>query len=312
MAEGFAVIVPIVILMIVGAALRFIHFFDEHDVACMSKLVFWVISPVMLFRGAMRVKMDWVANLDLAMGIYLAAVLTAMIVFFAGKYLLRSPGDILPISVYTCFRSNSMMVGLPVVTLALGDAAMAAVAIYFAVTEVGYNFLTSLFAELVMASGGSKSRMLLKALRGVVRNPLVIGSAAGLAFSTVGIHALPQNIDKVFVIITNMAIGTSVLMIGASLKLANFGTNLKLLFSDAFVRFGLFPAIMLFALSLFSVSELVKQVTVLFSAASGANITFIMAREYGLNAQYSAEYIALTTLLFVVTMPVWLNILHVV
>lgn len=312
MAEGFSVIVPIVLLMILGAALRYIHFFDDHDVACMSKLVFWVISPAMLFRGAMQLEMDWAANLDLAKGIFSAAVLTAAIVFLAGRYLLRSPGDILPISVYTCFRSNSMMVGLPVVTLTLGEAAMPAVAIYFAVTEVGYNFLTALFAELVMATGGGKSRMILKALRGVVRNPLVIGSAAGLALAAAGVHAMPRNLDKVFVIITNMAVGTSVLMIGASLKLASFGSNLKLLFSDMFVRYVLFPGLMLAALTFFSVDGLVKQTVVIFSAATGANITYIMAKEYGLNAEYAAEYVALTTLLFVVAMPAWLNILNVV
>lgn len=312
MMEGFAVIVPMVLLMMIGAALRYIKFFNDHDVSCMAKLVFWVISPIMLFRGALRIEMDWASNLNLAKGIYLAAILTAVVVYLTGKYLLKSPKDILPISVYTSFRSNSMMVGLPVVTLAIGERAMPAVAIYFAVTEVGYNFLTSLSAELVMASSGGIGKMLRKALLGVVKNPLVIGSALGLLGSTAGIHSLPESIDKVFVIITNMAVGTSVLMIGASLKIASFGANLKLLLSDVFIRFGVFPALMFAALRIFQVDETVTQTVVIFSAATGANITYIMAKEYGLNAEYAAEYVVLTTFLFVLAMPVWLNVLKVV
>lgn len=303
---------PIVLLITLGAALRYFDFFNDNDVACMSKLVYWIISPSILFRFAMGLEIDWAANLNLAKAVYLAVIFTMVSVFLVGRYVLRTPKDILPISVYCSFRSNSMMVGVPVAALVLGERAMPFVAVYFAVTEIGYNFITAIAAELVMARGSGFLKMIGNAVRGAVRNPFVIGSALGLLCAELGFRQMPELLDKVLVIISNMAIATSVLMIGASLKLSRFEANLKVLSYDIFVRFALFPAAMLWSLTAFNVSGTLKQVIVILSAASGANITFILARELGLNSQYGAEFTALTTVLFVAAMPFWLYVLGLV
>lgn len=244
--EGFFIISPLALLMALGAALRYLNFWNDGDVSCMSKLIYYIICPAMLFRFGMGMELDWAANLSLAKGIYLAVFVTVAAVFFAGRFLLKTPEDILPISVGCSFRSNSILIGMPVVTLVFGEAAYPLAAIYFAVTEVGYNFITLFSAELVMARGASASRLIRKALLNSARNPLLIGSALGLLCSALG------------------------------------------------------------------VDETLKHVVVVFSAAPCANITFVLTKELGLNYQKSAELIAASTLLFVLAMPFWLNVLGLV
>lgn len=309
--EGFSVIMPLVLLMASGAALRYVKFFNDSDVACMSKLIYWLICPAMLFNFAMKMDLDWAANLTLAKGIYLAVLSTVAGVYLIGRYLLKIPWDILPISVSCSFRSNSMLIGLPVAALVLGEAVFPLAAVYFAVTEVGYNLITSLTAELLAARGGGGG-LIRKSLLGAARNPLVIGSVLGLLFSSLGLHSMPEQVDKVFQIITNMSVGVSVLMIGASLKLKKGVQNVKALVFDVFVRFGLFPAAMFLALSAFKADETMKQVIVIISAAPSGNITFILANELGLNSRQSAEFIAASTLFFVLATPFWLNVLGLV
>lgn len=310
--EGFSIISPLVLLMGLGAALRCLGFWNDGDVSCMSKLIYYIICPAMLFRFAMSTELDWETNLNLAKGIYLAVFLTVAAVFAAGRYLLKTPEDIMPISVGCSFRSNSILIGMPVVALVFGEAAYPLAAIYFAVTEVGYNFITLFSAELVMARGASASRLMKNALLSSARNPLLIGSALGLLCSALGLRSMPEQADKAFQIITNMAAGISMLMIGAGLKPAKRASDFKTLAFDLFIRFGFFPLTMLLALSAFGVEETLKHIIVIVSAAPCANITFVLTKELGLNYQKSAELIAASTLLFVLTMPFWLNVLGLV
>lgn len=310
--EGFFIISPLALLMALGAALRYLNFWNDGDVSCMSKLIYYIICPAMLFRFGMGMELDWAANLSLAKGIYLAVFVTVAAVFFAGRFLLKTPEDILPISVGCSFRSNSILIGMPVVTLVFGEAAYPLAAIYFAVTEVGYNFITLFSAELVMARGASASRLIRKALLNSARNPLLIGSALGLLCSALGLRTMPESVDRAFQLITAMSGGIAMLMIGAGLKPAKRVSDYKTLALDLSVRFIFFPLSVLLALSACGVDETLKHVVVVFSAAPCANITFVLTKELGLNYQKSAELIAASTLLFVLAMPFWLNILGLV
>lgn len=311
--QGFLVVAPIVLLMLLGAILRRTKFLSESDVSCLAKLVYWMISPCILFRGALQLEMDWGSHANYAAAIYLSAVVIGVLVFLFGRYVLRNyGGKVLPISVLASFRCNSIMVGIPVVMLAMGEAGIAPIAIYFAVTEAGYNLLSILGGELTRGEGGEMRGMMRKAVRGIATNPMLWASLSGLILSAFGFHRLPGPVDMVFTMIANMATGASVLMIGASLNLDSIRSNAIALLPDCAVRLLVHPALLYLCFLVFPVSDEIMKSAVIMTAAPAPNIAFVFAKGMGLNAEYAAGLIGMTTIGFVLTMPVWLNFMKVV
>lgn len=311
--QGFIIVAPLVILMTLGAVLRRTGFLVESDVACMAKLIFWLVSPAVLFRGAMQLEMDWSRHVGYAAAMYGSAILVAIGVYLFGRFVLcNAGGKVLPVSVLSSFRSNSIMVGIPVVMLAMGDDGLVPIAIYFAVTEVGYNLLSIMGAEFSRGGAPKLREQLPKALRGVAVNPLIWASLSGLIVSAFGFHALPGPLATAFTMITNMAGGISILMIGASLDFSKIGRNLKQLLPDCAVRLLIHPALLYAFFRVFQTDPPMMQAAMLITAAPAPNIAFVFAKAMGFDAEYGAGLIGITTVAFVVTMPVWLNILGLV
>lgn len=311
--QGFLIIAPIIILMAIGAIMRKVGFLVESDVKCLSKLVFWIISPAILFRGALNLEMNWASHANYAISIYASAALIAVLVYLFGRYVLRNAGGaILPISVLASFRCNSIMIGIPVVMLAFGERGAAPIAVYFAVTETGYNLMSIVSAELVRGGSGSFREMVRKALRGIAINPMLWASLSGLALSAMGFHSMPEAIDTVFVAIANMATGASVLMIGASLDVSAIRRSVSQLVPDTAVRLLVHPALLLLCFKFFPAAPEMMQTAVVITAAPAPNIAFVLAQGMGFDADYAAGLIGITTVAFVVTMPIWLNVLNLV
>lgn len=311
--QGFLIVSPLVVLMFIGGALRRTGFLKESDVHCMAKLVYWMVSPAILFRAALRLEMNWSDNLNYAAAVFTAAILIGVGVYLFGRFVLRNAGGlVLPVSVLASFRSNSIMIGIPVVMLTLGEAGAAPVAIYFAVTEAGYNLLSIFGAELSRGSGAGIRRMSAKALRGVATNPMFLASVSGLLISSFGFRALPGPLDKVFVLIADMATGLSLMMIGASLRLSSIRDNARALLPDCAVRLLIHPALLCLCFLLFPASPDTVRTAVIMTAAASPNIAFVFAQGMGLDSEYAAGLVGITTVGFIVTMPLWLNFLGVV
>lgn len=309
--ESFYLIAPVILLLALGIAFKHFGFLNESDVQCMAKLVYWVVSPSLFFRAAMRTKMNWGDHINLIAAIYIAVALVALLAFCVGRFLLRSREETLSVSVLASFRSNSFSLGLPVIRLLMGDAVMPVMAVYFAVTETGYNLMSSLTGELSRSSRGADHRLIVtKAIRGVITNPMVTSSLLGLTLSGMGIHSMPPTIDKVFLLIGDMAAGLSVLMVGASLRLNHLGKNFTRLLPDCFIRLVLHPAILLACFAFFPVPFEIKKITILLTATPTAIIAFVMSKGMGLDSEYAAELIGVTTLLFVATLPLWIKFLQ--
>ena len=311
--HSFYIISPIVILMFIGALLRRFSFFDDNDIRCMSKTVYWIISPSILFRAALELEMDWSSQANYAAAVYLSAVGIALMVYLLGRYILKNAGGlVLPVSVLSSFRCNSIMVGIPVVMLSLGDVGIGPIAVYFAVTEAGYNLLSIFTAELSRGESSKLKEMTAIALKRIAVNPMLIASISGLVLSAFGFNALPGSIDGVFTMVANMAGGTSILMIGASLRISVIKKNFWSLLPDTAVRLFIHPALMYLCFKLFPVGTEAMQATIILTAAPAPNIAFVFAQGMGLDSEYAAGLIGMTTIGFAVSMPFWLSFLGVV
>jgi len=149
----------------------------------LSRLAFNFGLPLMLFAGAATV--DYT---DLSAARYLLAGVLASLLTFAASWLYTRwrghPRKLQGIFVQSAFRSNLAIVGVSLCVAAYGEEGTALAAMPVALLTVLYNVLA--VAVLDTTLGRETGTMAL--LRGIAKNPLIIGISLGILLS---VSALP-------------------------------------------------------------------------------------------------------------------------
>lgn len=195
---------------------------------------------------------------------------------------------------------NNGFIGLPITLAIFGEEALFYMA-FFQIVLVLYLFgpgiLQIHYGE--KKSGGGQS------LKKAVLNPVVIAAAIGIIILALGIR-LPEVIHKSLDTIGSATTPLSMIVIGIQLGTSNFKKIIrnKDLMVSSIVKMLLTPAITILLVNWLPVSNIIKVVAVFGAAFPSAVAVTPIAQMEGKNALLSAEGVAFTTLLSLVTIPV--------
>ncbi|MEM1013348.1 MAG: AEC family transporter [Planctomycetota bacterium] len=181
-------LLPLVLLVSLGAALMRFGFLERATRQQLDRLVYWVCLPALL------TKMIGVAGgLDRAVGEVALALALATVAAAAigaiGWKVLRGGSDAFGVMVQGSCRGNLAFVGVPVVALGGGSPrAIAMAAVALAPTVLLFNVLavSALSWGRSRGSGLSGANLLKGVGRELVTNPILIACAAGLTLATSG------------------------------------------------------------------------------------------------------------------------------
>lgn len=200
--------------------------------------------------------------------------------------------------------SNNLLLGLPLATTLLGQAAVPTVALVLVFNAL--TLWTLVTVSIEWARHGSPSLHGFAAtLRGVVTNPIILAIVSGTAFSFTGVP-LPQVVDSPLSMLATTS--TPLALVALGMGLAGYPVRegwrvsatisvLKLVVQPAVV-WGLAVAVGLPTLE-------TRAVVLLASIAVGANV-YLMAQHFKALQGPVAASLVLTTALAAVTTPAWL------
>ncbi|MBR2293346.1 MAG: AEC family transporter [Clostridia bacterium] len=202
---AFDAVMPLVLIIFVGAWLRRIGLFTDHFLSVGYKFSFRIALPCMLFCNVYAIKS--IQDIDFSTVLY--AVLAIVGLFLVGLVLVtlfvrddRQRGVILQ----CIFRSNCAVVGVPLTESLGGSAAVQCVAIITAFTIPLFNILAvvslSVFCgEKKEGKSGFLAIDWKKIGLNIVKNPLIIGIAAGvLCLALRGLIPVGADGEKVFLL----------------------------------------------------------------------------------------------------------------
>lgn len=187
-------IVPIILLIVLGYILKKINFLNPNFVKTGNKFVFRVCLPCMLFINIYD-KMDSFA--DIRWDVVLYAVVIICVIFGLGlltAVLTTKKQNRRGVILQCSFRSNFAIIGLTLVERLGGDSGIAGIISAFSIPV--FNILAvialSVFTEEETAEIQTvKPKHSIKNIvLNIVKNPLIIGVAAGLVF--VGIREIER------------------------------------------------------------------------------------------------------------------------
>ncbi|MBE6917099.1 MAG: AEC family transporter [Ruminococcaceae bacterium] len=176
---AFNAVVPIILIVLLGYFLRRKQFLSDNFLSVGNKLVFRVLLPVMLFINVYNIP----SFSSIPWDIVVYCIVTTLLLFALGL-VAAITGTPVPqrrgVIAQCCFRSNFALIGLPLAAAVGNDEAIALASVLSAFTIPLYNILAVVCLTMFLPNGNKKSAGIGHILSSVVRNPLILGVAAGL------------------------------------------------------------------------------------------------------------------------------------
>jgi len=287
---SFSVTGPIFMMLMLGIVLARVGLINDAFIDVGSRLVFNVTLPALLFISIVNTDFEQTANLALV--IYgIAATLVIFVLLELAAARLVQPPEERGVVVQGAYRSNMAITGLAYCVNAYGEEGLAVASLYLALVTILYNIL----GVLTLSRSLHRGRGLKGMMRGIVRNPLIIGIVMALpvAWLEVRLPALLLDTGRYF---GQMTLPLALLCTGGSLNLRalRYGLGNALIASAG--KLMVVPVLITVGGYLVGFRGIQLGVLLLMSSTPTAAASYVMVRSMGGNAQLAANIIVVTTL----------------
>ena len=297
---------PIFLMMVLGYLFHKLGWIDDVFAEKMNKFVFLIPLPVLLFGDLATVDIEeaWDTRFVLYcfFATFFSILIAALLSCFWKDRSIR--GEFIQAS----YRSSAAILGIAFITSIYGDSGMAPLMI------IGSVPLYNIFAVLVLSAFQSDRRKMgkkiwLDTLKGIVRNPIMIGIVAGLLWSALRIP-MPTIMEKTVDMIGDTASPLGLMAMGATFNFKKAAGKIKPSILASFLKLVGFVCIFMpIAVKLgFRNEELVAILIMLGSATTVS--CYVMARNMGHDGVLTSNTVMLTTLFSAFTLTMWLFILR--
>jgi predicted permease len=291
--------------VLAGALLARLGWLSDHLNDRISRLSFRYGLPLMLFAGAAGV--DY-ASLLTATYLLAGVIGTLLVVTLSWFYSiwrghpLRERG----IFVQGAYRSNLAIMGLALCISAYGQQGAQLAALAVAVMTSLYNILIVFLLNNTL--GGTSSPR--AAVLGVVRNPLIIGIAAGVALSVSGLP-IPAVVKPAGAWLSAFFLPLMLICIGGAMKLGELRNSGALAWESTLWRLLVAPAIVVGLAMVLGVRGPPLGVLFLLVGAPAAASGYIMVVAAKGNGVLAANIVVLSTLFSAASLTLGLFLLSI-
>ena len=259
-----------------------------------ERLVYFVLFPALLFHSIVRHPMALGSALPLA-GTGLAVVATGVVLAYALRLFPGVDARLHASGAQTAFRFNSY-VALALAARLAGDAGVAWTALLISVCVP----LCNIAAVWPLARHGGQGY-----LRELSRNPLIIATASGLAWSAAGL-SLPALADTTLSRVGGAALPLGLMAVGAGLQFGALREAPWLAAALMAIRHAALPLLAIVLVRAQGMPVGQQAVVVAFAAMPTASSAYVLAVRMGGHGGFTAGLVTLSTLIGMASLPLWL------
>ena len=293
-------VIPMFLMLALGYGGRIMKLTDDSLSAKMNSLCFKMLFPFLMFHNIYASRIDEVLSLRLivfavaaVMAVYGAATLFTLRIEKSA----RSRGAM----IQAIYRSNFVIMGLPVATNIYGHGNVGVTAVLVAIIVPLFNVLAVVTLEIYRSSKVRPGKILLN----IAKNPLIGGAFLGIAFSILGIR-LPGIIESTVSDISACATPVALMILGSSFKFSGAAKVRRNLTIAGAAKLIAVPGLVLPAAALMGFRDIAFVSLVGIFAAPCAISSFTMAQEMDSDYELAGASVVFTTAFSCVTMFLWL------
>lgn len=296
--------IPIFLTLMLGLFFRKIGLFDDAFVSRLNKFVFKAALPALLFQDI--ASSDFYSVWDTRFVLFCFFVTLISIGISTGLSFLLKEKTLQGEFIQASYRSSAAILGIAIIQNLYGSAGMAPLMIIGSVPLYNVMAVTtlSLFAP---EDGKLDKKKLLKTLKGIATNPIILGIVAGMLWSLLKLP-MPDILNTTVNNLGRTATPLGLMAMGGALQFGKAFANPKPVLGCAFLKLIGYEAVFLpLAVFLgFSHDMLVAIIIMLGSATTVS--CYIMAKNMNYEGDFTSGVVMVTTLLSSFTMTVWLYI----
>ncbi|MBR2216076.1 MAG: AEC family transporter [Selenomonadaceae bacterium] len=296
-------VVPLFCLMFIGVMVKRLRLLTEEELKHVNRMVFKVFFFCMMFYNLYTTDIADTFRPGLiafgSLGV-LAVFGLATAITCALEKENKKRGAI----IQAVFRSNFVLIGIPLVANIFGDAAVAVPTMMIAIIVPIYNILAVFCLETFR--GGKFA--LLPILREVLKNPMIMGAILGAACLILGVY-VPEPVLKPIRQVAAATTPVALIVLGASFKMGSSHDHMPQLITTILARLVIVPGIML-SLAIYLGFRDIDLITLLAVFATPCAVaSFAMAQQMGSDADLAGNCVVYTSALSCFTIFGWVLLL---
>ena len=300
---SFNVVAPLFLTMVLGYLLKYLKILDQHTVDVMNKATFKVFLAVLLFYNVYTSDLE--AVFDIKLILYAAiGVITLFLILCVLIPIIEKDNRKRGVMIQGIFRSNFVIFGIPIATSIYGEGNIGITTMLIATIVPLFNVLAVIALEIFRDSKIN----IKKIAKGIVTNPLILGSFTGICFLVAKIQ-LPTAIMLTVKDIAKIATPLGLILLGASFSFSDVKKYKKEIILIVISKLIIVPCIMIpISIYLGIRGIALLTLTIIFGAPTGVSI-FQMAKQMDGDSDLAAQFIVFTSFFCIITMFLWIYIL---
>lgn len=293
-------IIPLFLLIGVGIYVRWRKMLTDTELQHVNAMIFRIFFFCMMFYNMYTTTIAAALRPRLiaftVSALFVMLLVSAVVVCTVEKDN-KSRGAMLQ----ALFRSNFVLLGIPLVENIFGTEAIAVPTMMIAFISPIYNTVSIFFLESFRGGG----RFSLKeTLLTVLQNPMIVGAILGAAFMLLGI-TLPEPVLKPIRQISFCTSPVALIILGASFRFGEISKEKRNLLIVVLGRLIVIPALVLGAGCLMGFRGVEFATLICIFATPCAVASFAMAQQLGSNAVLAGNSVVVTSAFSGVTLFFW-------
>ena len=270
-------VLPMCLVMALGYGTRRLGWLRREEISTINKIAFRIFLPCLLYYNIYC--SDLSGSFD-----------PLLMTYAVGGVLIQG-----------MFRSNYVIMGIPVATALLGADQLGTVSILIAVIVPLFNMLAVVVLEVFR---GQKPKPL-HILGQIAKNPLVIGSVLGILTLVAGIR-LPHILEQTIQSVSAIASPLQLFLLGAFFQFSGLKTYRRELVTVSIAKLIVSPGLFLGLGALLGFRGVAFVSLIGIFASPTAVNSFTMAQQMGGDAELAGDIVVTTSAASILTMFLWI------
>lgn len=292
-------VLPMCLIMALGYGTRRLGWIRREEIFAINKIAFRIFLPCLLYYNVYC--SDLSGSFDpLLMAYAVGGVLLTFGLSLGYTLLTEKLPERRGVMIQGMFRSNYVIMGIPVATALLGSDQLGTVSILIAVVVPLFNMLSVVVLEVFR---GQKPKPL-HVLGQIVKNPLVIASALGILTLAAGIR-LPHILEQTIQNVSAIASPLQLFLLGAFFQFSGLKTYRRELVTVSAAKLIISPGLFLGLGALLGFRGVAFVSLIGIFASPTAVNSFTMAQQMGGDAELAGDIVVVTSAVSMLTMFLW-------
>ncbi|MCR5255309.1 MAG: AEC family transporter [Acetatifactor sp.] len=290
------------IIMGIGYLLNKTHILGPHIDGYLTKFIIHCTMPAMVLASVLTKESatDKKTVLEFLLISVVMYLLLPLIAFIIVKFLpFKSNKGLYQ---FMIIFGNVGFMGFPLINALFGESAI----LYAGVFNMIFNFMAYSYGILIVAGDNSNANKDVKLTAKLFLSPGILSAFLALLIYFSGIK-FPEVINSPITLIGNITSPLAMLIIGstlANMDLKKVFTDVKV-YSFCLLRGLVLPAIYMGLIMLFIKDDYLAEFTFIMALMPVANTSVLYAKEYSSDEGLAAKCVFISTVLSIITIPLW-------